>query len=263
MAESIGKLFAPLTDLIGGALELLHASGLPWWLSIVALTLVVRAVLLPLTVKQVKNARSMQGLKPEMEELRARHKEPREQQRALADLYRERGVNPMAGFLPLLVQMPVFITVYHVIRSYNEHLPGFARGGALWFTDLTGPDPYLALPVISAGLMLAAFEVSSKGAPLQQRRVMRLMPLAFTVFIARFPAGLFVYWVTSNAVTLGQNLTIERLSPRPKMGVGDELEETRLGDETPKVSGAGDSQSTKSQAEKAAKRRRRKRKKHR
>ena len=67
MAEFIGDLFAPLTGLIGGALEALHDSGLPWWLSIVALTVVVRAALLPLTVKQVKNARSMQSLRPRME----------------------------------------------------------------------------------------------------------------------------------------------------------------------------------------------------
>lgn len=250
MSEFLGRLFAPLTDLIGGALELLHASGLPWWLSIVALTLVVRTALLPLTVKQVKNAHSMQSLKPEIEELRSRHKEPREQQRAMAELYRERGVNPMSGFVPLLVQMPVFITVYHVIRSYNEHLPGFARGGALWFADLTRADPYLALPILSAGLMLAAFEVSSRGAPAQQRRVMRFMPLVFTAFIARFPAGLFVYWVTSNAVTLAQNLAVGRLIPRP---AGNAPEVAYAATEEPGPA--------KPQAEKKAKRRRRKRKK--
>lgn len=214
MAEPLSRLFAPLTRLIGGVLELLHASGLPWWLSVVLLTLAVRAVLLPLTVKQVKNARAMQSLRPQMQEIRARHKDSQEQQKALAELYRERGVNPLAGFLPLLVQMPVFITMYHVIRAHNEHLPSFAHGGALWFKDLTAPDPYLALPALSACLMLAAFEVSSKGAPARQRRVMRFMPLVFTAFIARFPAGLFVYWVTSNAVTLTQNLAVNRLMPR-------------------------------------------------
>lgn len=215
MGESLSRLFAPLTDVISGALELLHASGLSWWLSIVALTLLVRGALLPLTMKQVKNARSMQGLKPELEEIKTRHTDSQERQKAMAALYRERGVNPMAGFLPLLIQMPVFITMYHVIRAHNESLPSFAHGGVLWFTDLTGPDPYLALPALSACLMLAAFEVSSRGAPAQQRRVMRFMPIAFTAVIARFPAGLLVYWVTSNAVTLAQNLAVDRLMPRP------------------------------------------------
>ena len=252
MAESLGRLFAPLTDVIGGALELLHASGLSWWLSIVALTLVVRTILLPLTVKQVKNARSMQSLRPEMEEIRSHHKDSREQQRAMAELYRERGVNPMAGFLPLLIQMPVFITMYHVIRDHNESLPSLAHGGVLWFTDLTGPDPYLALPALSACLMLAAFEVSSRGAPAQQRRVMRFMPLVFTAFIARFPAGLFVYWVTSNAVTLAQNLAVNRLMPRSAVAEPEAA-----------VAAAAESGPVKTQAEKHAKKKRRKRKKRR
>lgn len=254
MADVLGRLFAPLTGAIGGALELLHSHGLPWWLSIVALTLVVRTVLLPLTVKQVKNMRSMQSLRPEMQEIRSRHKDSYEQQRALAELYRERGVNPLGGFLPLLVQMPIFVTMYHVIRDHNESLPSFAHGGVLWFTDLTAPDPYLALPVLSACLMLASFEVSSKGTPNQQRWAMRFMPLVFTVFIARFPVGLFVYWVTSNAVTLAQNLAVGRLMPRAVAAPTETMAASAVAEHGP-------AKSHTSQAQKSAKRKRRKRKK--
>lgn len=250
MAQAIGDLFAPLTGLIGGALETLHASGLPWWLSIVALTLAVRAALLPLTIKQVKSARSMQSLRPRMEEIRSSIKDSREQQKALAELYRENGVNPLAGFVPLLVQMPVFVTMYHVIRDHNQRLPSFAHGGMLWFTDLTRADPYLLLPVLSAALMLAAMEVSSKGAPSQQRWIMRLMPLAFIAFIARFPAGLFVYWVTSNSVTLTQNLAVERLMPRAAVAATGKPPEPEPGN-------------AKTRREKSAKRKRRKKKKRR
>lgn len=253
MAELLGNIFAPLTGLIGGALELLHDSGMPWWLSIAALTMVVRAALLPLTLKQVKNTRSMQSLRPRMEEIKARHKDSRQQQQAMAELYRENGVNPAAGFLPLLVQMPVFITMYHVIRDHNESLPSFAHGGMLWFTDLTRADPYLVLPVLSAGLMLAAMEISSKNASLQQRRIMRIMPLAFTAFIARFPAGLFVYWVTSNTVTLVQNLAVSRLRPPA-------VQEASLPEPEPAKDSA--SQKNKS-AKQSAKRKRRKKKKRR
>jgi YidC/Oxa1 family membrane protein insertase len=126
------------------------------------------------------------------------------------DLYRERQLNPLAGFLPVLVQMPVFITMYQVVRSHEETFPSFASGGLLWFTDLTKADPYFVLPVLSASLLVAAGEVSARNVDPQQRRLMRFMPVAFTVFIARFPAGLFVYWVTSNAVTLTQNLLVYR-----------------------------------------------------
>lgn len=260
MLDLLGRLFAPLTHVLGGALELLHGSGLSWWLSVVALTIVVRTILLPLTVKQVKNARSMQSLRPEMQEIKSRHKDSGEQQRAMAELYRERGVNPMAGFLPLLVQMPVFITMYHVIRAHNENLPSFAHGGALWFTDLTAPDPYFLLPILSACLMLASFEVSSRGAPAGQRRMMRFMPVVFTLFIARFPAGLFVYWVTSNAVTLAQNLAVNRAMPRAAIATPETVA-VAAATETAPVNPVRST--AKSQAENSAKRKRRKKKKRR
>ena len=213
MAEFVGKLFAPLTGLISGALELFHTLGAPWWLSIVLLTVSVRAMLFPLTIRQANNMRSMQELKPEMDEIRFRYKDDRQkQQEAMMELYRKRQVNPLAGFLPVLVQVPVFITMYRVVRSHEEAFPSFASGGLLWFTDLTKADPYFILPVLSASILLAAGEVSARNVAPQQRRLMWLLPVVFTAFIARFPAGLLVYWVTSNTVTLTQNLFIYRHS---------------------------------------------------
>jgi YidC/Oxa1 family membrane protein insertase len=111
--------------------------------------------------------------------------------------------------------------MYQVVRSHEEAFPSFASGGLLWFTDLTKADPYFVLPVLSASLLVMAGEVSARNVDPQQRRLMRFMPVAFTALIARFPAGLFVYWVTSNAVTLAQNLLVYRrgtgrpLPPRP------------------------------------------------
>jgi YidC/Oxa1 family membrane protein insertase len=213
MTEFVARLFGPLTGLISGELELFHSLGAPWWLSIVLLTVSVRAILLPLTIRQVNNMRAMQELKPEMDEIRSRYKDDRQkQQEVLTDLYRERRVNPLTGFLPVLVQVPVFITMYQVVRSHEESFPSFASGGLLWFTDLTRADPYFVLPVLSASILLAAGEVSARNVDPQQRRMMRVLPVVFTVLIARFPAGLFIYWVTSNAVTLIQNLFIYRHS---------------------------------------------------
>lgn len=209
--DFLGDLFAPLTGLMGGALEEFHALGAPWWLSIALLTLAVRGFLFPLTVKQVKNARAMQELKPEIDEIRRKHKDDRQkQQEAIMELYKERRMNPLAGFLPLLVQMPVFITMYRVIRHFEETLQGFDSGGLLWFTNLTTADPYFVLPVLSASIMVLAGEISSKNVNPAQKRMMRFMPVMFTAFIARFPAGLFVYWITSNTFTLVQNLLIYR-----------------------------------------------------
>jgi YidC/Oxa1 family membrane protein insertase len=120
MIEIVARLFGPLTSLVSGALELFHSIGAPWWLSIVLLTVSVRAVLFPLTIRQANNIRSMQALKPEMDEIRSKYKNDRQkQQEALTDLYRERRVNPLAGFLPVLVQMPVFICIFHLVQEVS------------------------------------------------------------------------------------------------------------------------------------------------
>lgn len=212
--ELLSKIFGPLTGLISDVLESFHSWGAPWWLSIVLLTILVRAVLFPLTVRQVKNMRAMQELKPDMDSIRARYKDDRQkQQEAIMRLYKERRVNPLTGFLPVLVQIPVFVTMYQVIRNHEETFPSFASGGLLWFMDLTRADPYFILPVLSASILFAAGGISSRNVDPGQRKMMRLMPIVFTAFIARFPAGLFVYWVTSNTVTLVQNYLIYHRDP--------------------------------------------------
>jgi YidC/Oxa1 family membrane protein insertase len=207
--ELLSKIFGPLTGLISDVLESFHSLGVPWWLSIVLLTVLVRAVLFPLTIRQVKNMRAMQELKPELESIKGKYKnDRRKQQEATMELYKERRINPLAGFLPVLVQVPVFITMYQVIRNHEETFPSFASGGLLWFTDLTRADPYFILPVLSASILVAAGRISSRNVDPRQRRMMQLLPLAFTAFLMRFPAGLFVYWLTSNTVTLLQNFLI-------------------------------------------------------
>jgi YidC/Oxa1 family membrane protein insertase len=214
MTDFLGRVFGPLTNLISAVLESFHSLGAPWWLSIVFLTVLVRAVLFPLTIRQVKSMRAMQELKPEMDSIKAKYKnDRRKQQEAAMELYKERRVNPLAGFLPVLVQVPVFITMYQVIRNHEETFPSFASGGLLWFTDLTRADPYFILPVLSASILVAAGKISSRNVDPGQRRMMQLLPLAFTAFIAGFPAGLFVYWVTSNTVTLVQNYLIYHRDP--------------------------------------------------
>ena len=258
--ETLGRIFGPLTDLISGILELFHAFGAPWWLSVVLLTVLVRGALFPLTVRQVKNMRAMQDLRPDMDEIRARHKEdPRKQQEAMAELYREREVNPLAGFVPLLIQMPIFIVMYRVIRVHEETFPGFVSGGLLWFADLTKADPYFVLPVLSAFLMMASGWISARNAAPGQRRMMLLMPVAFTAFIARFPAGLFVYFCTSNAFTLAQNSFIYRHKPDTGGAEGGSAAIDKATTKAPSKEGKTDEE--KAEAKKPA-RRRKKKKRH-
>lgn len=225
MTNFLERVFSPLTSLIGNGLEFFHAQGLPWWLSIVVLTIIVRTLLFPLTLKQVRSMRAMQDLKPDMDRLRAKYKDNRQkQQEELMKLYQERQVNPLGGCLPLVVQMPIFITMFYVIRGFDKTHADFASGGILWFQDLTARDDYYILPVLSALTMLAASEITAKNLEPQQRWMMRILPVVFTVFLLSFPAGLFMYWITSNLVTLVQNYLIYNHGPGRKAPVAPDKE---------------------------------------
>lgn len=230
MVDLLGRLFSPITGLLGGALRYFHFSlGLEWWLAIVLLTLVVRSLLFPLTVKQVRNMRQVQSLKPELDKLKAKYSgNTRKQREEQTRLYQERGINPLGGCLPLLVQMPIFIGIFYVIRAFggfegglgsgtvSASEPSFKEGGLLWFTDLSSSDGTLILPLLAAGTMLASMEITNKSMEPQQRWLMRLLPVGFAFFTYWFPAGMFVYWITSNLVTLTQNYVIYNFLPASK-----------------------------------------------
>src|ERR671920_1258277 len=217
MIDFLERVFAPLTSALGWALEYVHAQGAPWWLSIALLTIVVRTILFPLTIRQVKSMRAMQDLKPDMDRIRAQYRDNRQrQQEEIMKLYQERQVNPFGSCFPLLVQMPIFITMFYVIRGFGDTHPSFTSGGILWFQDLSARDPVYVLPVLSALTMLAASEITSKHIDPQQRWMMRVLPVVFTIFLLNFPAGLFMYWIPSNLVTLVQNYVIYNYGPGRK-----------------------------------------------
>jgi YidC/Oxa1 family membrane protein insertase len=275
IADFFQNIFGPIVNILGAVLLYFHQNlGIAWWLSIVILTVIVRSLLFPLTVKQVKSMRAMQDLKPHMDRVRAQFKDnPQRQREEMAKLYQDQGVNPLGGCLPILVQMPVFIGMFYVIRKFGG-TPGrtppeyesFTHGGILWFQDLAHADPYYILPIISAVTMLAATEITSKNVDPQQRWLMRLLPVGFTAFLLNFPAGLFMYWITSNLMTLGQNYVIYNHGPGRK-GPGTEKSEAKGkgsqgkasdGKETPQEVTQEDAAK---QAAKIAKRKRRKKKK--
>ncbi len=228
IAEFFQSIFSPIVTVLGQVLLYFHEGlGAPWWLSIAMLTIVVRTLLFPLTVKQVRSMRAMQDLRPEMERIRAQYRDNRQrQQEEMMKLYQERNVNPLGGCLPILVQMPIFIGIFYLIREFGGYRLGdrvvppkyesFHEGGILWFQNLSDPDPLYLLPIISALTMLAATEITAKNIDPQQRWLMRLLPIGITVFLFNFPAGLFVYWITSNLVTLVQNYLIYHHGPGRK-----------------------------------------------
>jgi YidC/Oxa1 family membrane protein insertase len=275
IADFFQSVFGPIVNILGAVLLYFHQNlGVAWWLSIVLLTIIVRSLLFPLTVKQVKSMRAMQDLKPRMDRVRAQFKDnPQRQREEMAKLYQDQGVNPLGGCLPILVQMPVFIGMFYVIRKFGG-TPGrtppeyesFTHGGILWFQDLAHADPYYTLPIISALTMLAATEITSKNVDPQQRWLMRLLPIGFTAFLLNFPAGLFMYWITSNVMTLGQNYVIYNYGPGRKKPDTEKTETKGKGSQGKGSDGKQAPQNNSQedaakQAAKIAKRKRRKKKK--
>jgi YidC/Oxa1 family membrane protein insertase len=281
IADFFQTLFGPVVSVLGAVLLYFHQTlGAPWWLAIVLLTVIVRSLLFPLTVKQVRSMRAMQDLKPHMDRVRAQFKDnPQRQREEMAKVYQEQGVNPLGGCLPILVQMPIFIGIFYVIRQFGGYsfgdrtvpaqYPSFHEGGILWFQNLSVADSTYLLPIISAVTMLAATEITAKNIDPQQRWLMRLLPIGFTIFLLNFPAGLFVYWITSNLVTLGQNFVIYNYGPGKKStdgAKGTDGGKPKATDGQAQNSG-GEQSSERSQEEiakqaaKVAKRKRRKKKK--
>lgn len=287
------NIFDPVINVMGVVLLYFHNTlGAPWWLSIVFLTALVRTVLFPLTVKQVRSMRSMQDLKPDLDKIKTKYPGNRQkQQEEQMRLYQERGINPLGGCLPVLVQMPVFIGVFYVIRRFGGFhgtpptQPDFHTGGILWFQDLSNADPLYILPILSAVTMLLSMEITNKSMEPQQRWLMRLMPIGITAFLWTFPAGLFMYWITNNVFTFLQNYAIYNYGPGRKTPatatngssnkesnggggqLGKVLERFRSQD-PPQTNGNGHQQGSSAgptdeaaQAAKAAKRKRRKKKK--
>jgi YidC/Oxa1 family membrane protein insertase len=189
---------------------------------------VVRTFLFPLTIRQVKSMRKVQDLKPAMDELRAEHKDdPQMLQQEMMKLYRERGANPLGG-LPIFVQLPIFLVLYYTIREFDK-LESFRTGGLFWFQDLTVYDPLYILPVLCIATMMVAQEIAMKYTAPEQKRIMRFLPLVFGIVLTRFPASLFVYWVTSNVISIVVNLLIYRNAPKPGSEEGEQETDTTDG----------------------------------
>lgn len=194
-----------------------------WGFAIIGLTIIVRLILFPLTWKQYSNAHALQAVQPKIRELQRKYKDDRNKLQAeTMKLYQEHRVNPFASCLPLLLQLPVFIALYYAIKgtSYLDPVTtkALADAGFLWIKSVADgggglgmPDPthillilYVVTQLISTELML---QTQSDKA---QKWLMRAMPIIFVFFLWSFPAGLFVYWVTTNLWTIGQQLIIRK-----------------------------------------------------
>jgi YidC/Oxa1 family membrane protein insertase len=243
----LANIFQPLINVFDAIIRFFHDTvGLGWGLSIIFLTVVVRLVLVPLTLRQFKSMQAMQKLGPQIKELQKKHKDDKQrQQQEMMALYKEHQVNPFGSCLPLLLQMPVFLSLFYMLRKdlkldicpqklINIHAVQVVGGhrhvindALLQKTSCGTPDAkflfihdittkatggvLVALIVLYIGSQLASSVLMSVSADRNQRLLMIGLPFIFTTFIIRFPAGLILYWITTNLWTVGQQYTVRRV----------------------------------------------------
>jgi YidC/Oxa1 family membrane protein insertase len=222
----VANVLQPLIDVGNSVLQFFHDSaGLSWGMSIIALTILTRALLIPLTYKSLKGMRALQALQPQLKEIQAKYKNDRQRmQQETMRFYQENKVNPFASCIPLLAQLPVFITLFYVLRNELPDDIGCTAGECgeaasfLFINDLTAKavgGELIALLILYIGTQLISGLVMAVTADKSQRMLMFVLPFIFVPFVITFPAGLVLYWITTNIWTIGQQYTIQRLIPAP------------------------------------------------
>ena len=184
-------------------LKFLHSLVGNWGVAIILITIIVKGAMYWLTKKQYESMAKMRNLAPKMQQLKDRYGDDRQKMsQAMMELYKKKKVNPMGGCFPLLLQMPIFLALYWVLlESVELRHADFI----LWITDLSVMDPYFVLPVLTGASMwmLQKLQPTTMTDPMQQK-IMQWMPVAMSVFFIWFPAGLVLYWLISNVITLVQ-----------------------------------------------------------
>src|SRR6266566_5241192 len=255
----IENAFSSLISAFESIMVFIHAHlvGGSWGLAIVGLTVVIRAVLVPLTFRQLKSMQEMQRLAPQISALKEKYKDDKQrQQQEIMKFYRENKINPLASCLPLLLQLPVFISLFYMLRTdLKKHICGHSLTAEyphyllhhahvslndyigktscnsvaphsakfLFLPDITNKATGVALAVLIVlyvGSQIASTLVATATADPNQRRLMLLLPIVFVIILYRYPAGLLVYWITTNLWTIGQQMLIRRYMGAPPAAAG-------------------------------------------
>jgi YidC/Oxa1 family membrane protein insertase len=234
----VANILQPLIDVGNSVLNFFHDDvGLSWGMAIIALTVVTRALLIPLTYKSLKGMRALQALQPQLKEIQAKYKNDRQRmQQEMMRFYQENKVNPFASCIPLVAQLPVFITLFYVLRNELPDDIGCkaeecgSEAAFFFISDLTAKaagGELIALLILYIGTQLISGLVMAVTADKSQRMLMFVLPFIFVPFVITFPAGLVLYWITTNIWTIGQQFAIKRLVPPPTTPTPAEVAATK------------------------------------
>ncbi|QIC61178.1 membrane protein insertase YidC [Acinetobacter schindleri] len=198
----------PIAKLLFVGLEFFHGLVGNWGWAIILLTILVKLILWPLSSKSYRSMAKMRVIAPEMQRMKEEFGEDRMRfSQEMMALYKREQVNPLAGCLPLLLQMPIFLALYWVLMESVElrHAPWM-----LWIQDLSSMDPWFILPLLMGATMYIQQSLNPQPTDPMQAKVFKIMPVIFTVFLLFFPAGLVLYWIVNNLITILQQSLINK-----------------------------------------------------
>jgi len=228
----LANILQPLIDLAESVLKFFHENvGLSWGFAIVGLTFVTRIVILPLSLKQIRSMRHLQQHAPELKALQDKYKGDKERlQREMMAFYRENKINPLASCWPLLLQLPVFLALYQLLNSdtFKADVLADPPIGFLFVENLTekagGVELVVLIALFIATQLGAGLVMSARIQDRNQKIIMFALPVVFAPFIATQPAGLAIYWISTNVWTLGQQFVVQTFWPAPDPPTKEEVE---------------------------------------
>lgn len=231
----VANILQPLIDAAESVILYLHDNvGLSWGLSIVGLTFLTRMLILPLSIKQISSMRHMQSHAPELKALQAKYKGDKERlQREMMAFYKANKINPLASCWPLVLQLPVFFSLYQLLRSttFLDDIRADPPVSFGFITNLTekatGSELVIMIALFIGTQLGAGLVMSSRVENRNQKILMFALPVVFAPFIASQPAGLGVYWIATNVWTLGQQSVVHFFFPPPKPATPEEVAAAR------------------------------------
>jgi YidC/Oxa1 family membrane protein insertase len=199
-------------------LEKYHALSGNWGVAIILLTVTIKLIFFPLSAASYKSMAKMKLVTPRLTKIREQYAHDRQKMnQAMMELYKTEKINPLGGCFPILVQIPVFIALYWVLLAAIElrHAPF-----VLWIHDLSALDPYYVLPILMTATMVLQTKMNPVPPDPVQAQVMKFMPYVFSIFFFFFPAGLVLYWLVNNILSIAQQWQIQRMFERDKPAHG-------------------------------------------